>query len=448
MSDKFDLNLPSWLEDDDPDAPTRYLHFSEPPHDLGYSGFLDSDDASVDDEDQYDDADDFDESDDFDDADYYDESDDYDDSENDGETGDADAATVGGDALLSVLATATGSGGSVEMLDPEDIQPHDSAQGNARPAVAILLALLMLFVVGEVTVRIWAAVVDPQEVRWYDAATQVRAERLSDVAPRSVVFAGTSMAWQGFVPATFAAADPQGRTAWNAGLAGGVPVVTEPWLRDHVIPELQPELVVWGLSSLDFSSSYGDASEEAWANAPETKTGLLASIDRASSVSALLKWRSVLRSPSAWAGSRADDVAQDFETAAAILGPDGERADFTPDLSDEHAAIHSARVSDMTPDVEDVAAVIRTIEDLRDRGVEVVLVQMPVPPRFVELHPAGAASLEQVRNLIAGIGTETNVQVVDLGAGFTDANFVDFSHLDDVSRTRLTEQLATSLAPG
>lgn len=319
------------------------------------------------------------------------------------------------------------------------------ADTRIRPYLAVAGAFVALLLLGELATRVWVQQTDQQQILWYDASAQLRADYLdqAEVDP-DVLFAGTSMAWQGFVPSVFAAEDPAGRSSYNVGLPGGVPQVTERWLTDYVLEAADPELVVWGLASLDFSSSYGATNFESWTSAREPGTGWLDGVDAwASERSALLQWRRVLRDPAAWSG---DERATDLSEAAETLGPDGERLDFTVDLGAERAAVQRSRLSDAGPDAQDVAAVIRGIEAARRSGAEVVLVQMPMPGRFVDLHPAGAADVARVRQLVTLIGTEMNVPVIDLSDGFDDSQFVDFTHLDAAGAATLTQRLASELA--
>jgi len=315
-----------------------------------------------------------------------------------------------------------------------------------RPYVAVLAMALALLLVGEIATRAWVRASEPSQLRWYDASTQIRVEGFDETGTRSVVFAGTSMAWQGFVPAEFSSADPLDRTAFNAGLAGGVPIVTEPWLLEHVVPALEPDTVVWGLSSLDFSSSYGKANYAAFTQALESKPGLLGGIERGvSGSSALIQWRATLRNPSSWLGYSGDQVDRDLAAARSTLGPDGERLDFSIAIDARRAAVQRSRLADMALDASDVASVLRTIDELQELGVEVVLVQLPVPDRFAQLHPGGRADVERVHALVEAIGIDTNSQVIDLSDGFTDDDFVDFTHLNAAAAARLTQRLAAEI---
>ena len=311
--------------------------------------------------------------------------------------------------------------------------------------VRFLIGLLVVVVVAEAGARV-AEASGPPALRWYDATTQLKVDQMNDLsADADVVFAGTSMVWQGFDPETFTATD--GRSAYNAGLAGGVPVVMEPWLLEQVIPRTNPDLVVWGLSSLDFSATYGADNLDRYRDALETRSGVLAALERgAASVSALVGYRTVLRDPGALFGIERDRIEDDFAEAELVLGPAGVRRDFRVDAGEERGATVAARVVDFALDPADLAAVARTVAALRADGIEVVFAEMPVPDRFVTLHPNRLDDLDRVHEATVALGAELDVPVVDLRSGYTDADFVDFTHLDEGGAHQLTTTLAARLA--
>lgn len=298
----------------------------------------------------------------------------------------------------------------------------------------------------ELGARVVVATADPADVVWYDASTQLRVEMLDELDHVDMVFAGTSSAWQGLVPEVFVehgAAD----SAFNVGLAGGVPTVTGPWLRDEVVPRTVPDVVVWGLTSLDFSSSYGDTNEAAYDEAYETRRGWLADVDRAvSDVSELVRSRRLLRDPSRLWGGAQDEIRADLEEAAAITGAHGERLDFAEDVSDERAAIMRARVHGYEIDERDVDEVSRTVAALQAQGRTVVFVEVPLPERFVRLHPNGAADIASASATIDAIAGEHDVTVLRTTETFTDDDFVDFSHLDADAAHRFSADIARQLA--
>jgi len=292
-----------------------------------------------------------------------------------------------------------------------------------------------------------AEAMGPPVLRWYDASTQLKVEQMDRLTGIDVVFAGTSMVWQGFVPDAFTSADASGRTAYNAGLAGGVPVVMEPWLLEEVIPRLQPDVVIWGLSSMDFSTSYGSENLERYRDALSSRTGIFAAVEHFTSrFSALVRYRTVLRRPAALFGSERADIEVSFDSASAILGNDGERLSFEADLGEDRGAQVESRFRDYRIDENDIEAIFRTIKSLEAHGVTVVLVEMPVPERYVELHPEGAIDVARAHEAILAIGDLLDHRVIDLRFGYSDDDFVDYTHLGPDAAADLSTRLAASLA--
>ena len=284
-------------------------------------------------------------------------------------------------------------------------------------------------------------------IRWYDAATEIKVNALDAGDEVDVLFAGTSSAWQGFVPSVWQAEG--GGTAYNVGLAGGTPEVMQRWLPEEAEPRARPATVLWGLSSFDVAPEYGQVQQEAYDDAPETREGWLADVERAAaSVSTLVRERTVLRSPDQLWGDGYDERVEDRAEAETITADDGERRDFTEDTYARRAAIVRARLRDIRPDPDDLDRIADTVQRLGDRGVEVVLVQLPMPDRFVALHPDGAADYAQVAPALAGLADELGVRFLDLTDGFTDDDFVDFTHLDEDGAARLTRQAIEAYGSG
>ena len=205
---------------------------------------------------------------------------------------------------------------------------------------------------------------------------------------------------QAFVPEVFDQYSALGQS-FNVGLNGAVPTVTSPWLADTVIERVDPEVVVWGLSSLDFSASYGEAPLQAWDEAIATRQDPLGRVDTAGrSVSATLRLRRLIRDPENLWGTGSAERATEWQDALDITGPGGERLDFTVDTSNRTAAIMSARLADFAIDLDDVTAIEQTVETLTASGIRVVLVELPIPPSFVSLHPGGEADHARVGETI------------------------------------------------
>ncbi len=308
-------------------------------------------------------------------------------------------------------------------------------------------AFVAIVVLAEIAARVVVPAAVP-EIRWIDAGAQLRIEAMdADDRRAEVVFAGTSSAGQAFVPSVFERVDDSGRSSFNASLAGAVPTVMGPWLVDEVVPRLDPDLIVWGLSPLDFSTAYGDDQLVAYRSAVETRGGLLAEVDRrVGSVSQLVESRRILRSPTALFGTDADARDRRFDQARATTGPDGERVDFGVDVGAERRAITRTRLDGFGIDDADVDAIATTIETLQASGVEVVLVELPLPNRFRDQLPGGDADANVVSSSIRSLGERLGVDVMLMPRALGDRRFVDFTHVESDAAAVVTEWVARGLA--
>jgi hypothetical protein len=311
-----------------------------------------------------------------------------------------------------------------------------------RRSIGRFLAVVLAVVAcAELAARAIEARVETPQLLWYDESTQLKVEQMQLRGSTPMVVAGNSMAWQGLVPSVL----DEGQ-AYNGGLAGGVPTIMEQWITGPVVGALQPSVVVWGLSSLDFSDVYGDAGLGVYQRAPASRRGLLAATDREMRKwSALIRQRPVLRNPSLLFGDEQELGAERFNNATRTLGADGERLDFEPAVTEDRAVEVRARISPFFVDRDDVAAIVRTIDSLRADGIDVVLVELPVPPRFLSLYDNGSVEHRSVGRLIRAIGAELDVAVIESGTSYTDADFVDFTHLNSSAATRFSTDVANEL---
>lgn len=316
------------------------------------------------------------------------------------------------------------------------------ATGRPAAILRFALALVTVLVGAEAAALAVERRAEHPPLIWYDEATQLKVGQMAERGQTSTVVVGTSMAWQGLVPEVLGGAD-----AYNAGLAGGVPTVTEQWLADEVVSVLRPRQVVWGLSALDFSDHYGDAGLEIYERAPATRSGLLADADRElRGISAIFRQRSALRNPSLLLGPAEQDAAKRLRDAEEILGPSGERRDFRSVLTARRAIEVQARITPFVADRDDVAAVVRTVEALQAEGIEVVFVELPVPPRFLELYEGGPAQHDQTSRLLLAMADELDVPLITAGGSYGDDDFVDYTHLTEDAALRFSTEVAAAMA--
>jgi hypothetical protein len=307
-----------------------------------------------------------------------------------------------------------------------------------------LAGLVVTVLVVEAVARVALAATDPIVLRHHDHTAALKVDQLDDRSDTGLVVIGTSMAQQDLDPSIIEAAT--GLPSYNAALDGGVPTVMEPWLLGPVLDRVDPEVVVWGLSPLDLSASYGDGVERAYREALDTRPGWLADVERsAGRVSALVSARTVLREPSMFLGDERDRVVAQREAATEALADDGQRLDFRRALGVDREREVAARLTPFAIDRADLLAVIGTVRELRGRGTRVVLVELPVPDRFVELYPDGPAQHRVVGDTIAALGAELGVPVVSASVAGPDLDFVDFTHLDRPSAESFTRAVAAEL---
>lgn len=314
-------------------------------------------------------------------------------------------------------------------------------------AVGAAVAILAI----EGASRLAIAQGDAPVLRWHDFSSQLKAAQMADLQTdggrgADWVIVGTSMAQQDLVP-EFLATQLGDVSVYNAGLNGGVPVVIEPWLASQVVPRLSPSTVVWGLSPLDLSAVYGDATKNAYDQAFETRPGILAEVDRqVSQFSTLVSARAVLREPNKLFGDEADVRFGQAAQAAAEMGVSGERIVFDVQLGIDRQDEVSSRVTPFSLDRDDLAAIARSVQYLRRQGIEVVFVELPVPGRFVSLMPNTEQDLKLFADAVALLGDELDVVVLKPNETFAEEDFVDFTHLSSAAARRLSSDIGGQLA--
>jgi hypothetical protein len=306
-----------------------------------------------------------------------------------------------------------------------------------------VFAGLVVLVAAELFGRTLVAASDAQALRWHDHSAELKIEQMENLDEVSTVIIGTSMAQQALVPQFL---EPWLGSSYNAGLNGGVPVVAEQWLRYQVTPRIEPTRVLWGLGPLDISAVYGDATLNAYERALATKDGLPASAERATaSISSLVRNRTVLRDPSELLGQKANARRNSRADALAGTGEWGERIEFQTAITPARAAEVRGRITPFALDRNDLAAIARSVEQLRADGVEVILVQLPVPPRFEDLYPGGPGQGELVDSALDALAGELDMPLVRASGSYTNSDFVDYTHLNQAAAERFSIETAAAI---
>jgi len=319
-----------------------------------------------------------------------------------------------------------------------------------------LSALAVLFV-SELGARFVDASL-PEPVEWYDARAQIKVEQMDRLARRDsgtdFVFIGTSMVFRGIVPRVFDAAGGKSNTlSYNAALLAGVPPVMKRWTLEEVVPRLRPRVVVYGLSSLDFQGRRYKRPVRAYENAPATRRGVMATLQRvASRHLKLVRRRAEIRDPRNLDEVR-DALAREGRAEGAVekhrrtMTKAGYQPKKWRAVNDEERDRLRRRVlrgySISARGTRDVAGLVA---GLRARQIKVVLVDMPVPRRLIPLHPGGRDDYRRARRHLRDLAARLDVPLVDMARTMHDSRFVDFTHLTEEGAEEFTRRLRTRLA--
>ena len=339
-----------------------------------------------------------------------------------------------------------------------EMSETDSATEHGWPSAAtiakLLLGIVIVFVAAELIVRQIAPDL-PWQLRLHTSSAQVKFDQIQEIRDegetRDVVFGGSSIADNGFNPGQFS--DLTGESSFNAAVEGAGILVNGPWMVDVVIPELDPKVLVIGINTLDFNAgiSYGwvvRSYRRAW----YTKEGTLADIERSLGEHSELVWerpllRNVNRYDEIWKGVFGDHLTIDeVELQARNYGPDGDkRLVFqTGGLPDEE--IKTRYFADFDFDIGMFEDWQPLIDDAEQRGIDLVIVNMPVQQGFKDLHPGGEATYDdEVAQMKAGF-EQRGADWIDASAWVSDpAEFTDLHHLNTQGAQKLTDQLAKTL---
>lgn len=303
----------------------------------------------------------------------------------------------------------------------------------------LVAALLAVFVSAEVAVRIVAPEL-PEETVWYHEIAQAKAEQMREQPPElDFVIAGTSQSYHGIDPAVLD--ERLGTRSYNAGIPAGIPSVQRRWLSDAVLDDLEPDTVVWAMSSVDMNAARPQEMDPVYDAAFATRTGVLADADRwLADRLALFRHRRTVAEPRSWFTD--EDPVGD---ARSVLFPNGKRMPGSANVSErERRRISQDVIGDYEVGGRMSEAIRETVQDLHDRDLAVVFVWLPEAPRFLELLPDPTLHDEASAEARAVAG-EMGVPFIDLSDGFDDDDFIDFTHLDEDAAERLSTQLAEQL---
>ena len=338
------------------------------------------------------------------------------------------------------------------MIEIEETRPPDTKRHRWRQVVAVMVAVLLA---SELAARAIEPFV-PTTGGWPTAQIAAKVEQMTALAATNdidVVFLGSSSMDQGVNPLTFNSTS-NGLVSYNASLNGLTMRSLELWALEVVLPTLDPEVVVIGVTTRELND--GTSAQRGLHDELATSRGLdefrseggIHLISKAEDFSALLRIREGLRRPlSVVLRLLGDDMGE----VSSLPGPFGQRIpeqrDYTYDFSERW------RQEWTTNDMRDFAmggleyeALQRTVTDMRNQGRHVFLISMPVSSDYVTVQPGGLASLSQLQGLLSTVAKTNNAMTLEPAASFDNEDFRDPAHLNAIAAEEFAVAVALDLA--
>jgi hypothetical protein len=264
-----------------------------------------------------------------------------------------------------------------------------------------------------------------------------------------VVFAGSSMVAGGVDPVEFN--QVTGLKSYNAAFAGSTMRTTALWVRDVVEPLLQPEVVVVGVQTREFSDTgtKNVIMNEKFESSPGYKESsssvgsqLAGSLER---LSYFLRYRRAFRTPSVLFDAEGKQALANTEVRQEI-GPWGTRVMEPGEYRATDKFLTGLREKtflDLEMGGKEYESLLDLASALKDRDVELVVVSMPVTADYWGTHEDPEAAKDEYHGLLDELVDSSNVTVLDAEEAFEVSDvFRDPVHLDVEGRSAFSVMLA------
>jgi len=308
-----------------------------------------------------------------------------------------------------------------------------ATRARVRWLAGFVAGLLAVVVVADVAVGLAERRLPPQDDYYDVRARDVVADmdRLEAAGIRSdAVLVGTSQMARGAVPKVLEQELGLPRIH-NVALPGASTPVVKRWLLDEVVPRLHPKRVVWGISSIDFNGGRSSPVIAQYDAARATRPGLLGAADRVLAGGlAVARRRVELREPVKLVHdlqSGAPSQPRDARPLDRLLGP--MTTTKGRHLKRAWTYLRRQQLASFAATAPYVDAFTSTLRALHAKGIEAVVVIMPVPTTFRRAHPHGAAQYEAWRRTATAAARSTGTIVLDLDRSEPDVDFPDYVHL-------------------
>ena len=346
------------------------------------------------------------------------------------------------------MATPVRDLGATAPPSPRGQPPRPRRTVRVISCVVIVLLLLELV----------ARVLEPRllpAARWNHALSGghlQNIERLAAAGGVDILVVGSSTVGSDVDARQLAAEVDLPRGAYNLWMSGpsmqSIELLTSRW----ALPALSPSVLVIGVTSRELNDAGESQREhvEVLRGSPAGRRLLagdhpLRRLEQAiSDVSALVRTRQELRQP-----HRVLAALQGASDGSTIdsRGMDVGKLDRALEILPEHVEQEQAALRPFAVGGAELASLARLVSDARGRGIEVVLIDMPVlEAAYVPYHERGRADDERYQEVLASFARAQEVELVQARDLTWDEDlFADENHLNGDGARRLTGLLGRAL---
>jgi hypothetical protein len=292
---------------------------------------------------------------------------------------------------------------------------------------------------------------------WPSAQMASKVDQMEDLSVRSVdvdvVFLGSSSMDQAVNPIVFNTTGER-LVSYNASFSGASLRSLDLWAREVVLPALDPELVVIGLTTRELND--GGRRNDALFEQLVTSSGLrrhrsaevVDPLALAEDLSALLRIRTALRKPFSF-GLRL--TGGNEGEALSLPGPFGSRVpeprDFSYDFGDEwRVEWTSGAMLEFAMGGAELQALEQLVDELISQGRRVALMVLPVSSDYIAVQPGGTSSITQFRGLLSKVAASRGIELIQPSVQFQNDDFRDPAHLGPVAAEEFSKLVALAVA--
>lgn len=276
-------------------------------------------------------------------------------------------------------------------------------------------------------------------------------EELSGAGGTEVLLLGSSVVGSGLDPDLLGTASARYDRAFTLWLPGAPVRSLEVMYSELADPLLDPDVVVVGLTARELNAS-GDGQErnvQSLVTSPALRRvagteSQLQALDRwASQRSALVRLRSTLRDP----GRLVLALQAGKQDRSGGLPEPWKEARPPYEERPGHIAQERRALTGYQADGVELDSLRRLVNEIRDDGARVVLVNMPVHrPSYDALFPRGAADQAAYEAVLGELCTELQVECIDATTQpWTEQHFTNVNHLNRAGTESLTTLVAAAL---